>query len=661
MCCPRELKARGRAEPRSGVTTPARLVYIAGSGRSGSTLVERTLGTIPGWVNVGELIELFRKPTVPLELCGCGATFARCAFWSEVTRRAFGSSAASKLAELGALQRQISRQRFVPRLLTVKSDHHSAFADRLREYGATYDALYAAVAEVADADVIVDASKWPGQALALRRSLQRPVSLLHLVRDPRGVAYSWAKTSVRRPHAPDRNSVMATHSPGSTARHWAAFETEIAVIRSAFDSATQMRYEDFVADPAGRLRKALGELGLDAESVDLSHVTNQSVNLPRSHGVAGNPSRFTHGLVTFRRDDEWTRLFDTRSRRIVTAVTAPWLMRYGYPLSSADTAGAATSNSANAAQSNRLDGEWPPVDVVVPTRSRPELVREAVQSVVAQDYAGPLTILVVHDGEEPLQELTRLAAPNRRIELSVNTHAAGLAGARNSGLDQTTADYIASCDDDDTWDRAKLTMQISRMLDEPDLMVLGAGIRLLMAPDEAVDWPGDSPVVTRQQLLRSRRKELHSSTLVVRRKVFDVIGGYDERLPSSYAEDYEFLLRAVEVGKVGVVTTPLASIRKYNASWFRERAEVVAEALEYLLAKHPQLTESKAGHARILGQIAFARATMGDRRSALVTAGYALRRWPVAPHAALAITQATTGLDPRVLLGSVRKVGRGIT
>jgi glycosyltransferase involved in cell wall biosynthesis len=301
------------------------------------------------------------------------------------------------------------------------------------------------------------------------------------------------------------------------------------------------------------------------------------------------------------------------------------------------------------------------VSVVLPTRNRPELLREAVVSVVEQDYAGQIELIVVHDQEEPLSELKELATSARSVTLIENTCTPGLAGARNAGLERATARFIASCDDDDFWDSDKLRLQMSRMLAEDGLVVLGAGIRLLMEEDKVVDWPGDSPIVTRADLLAKRRKELHSSTLLIRREVFDAVGGYDEALPSSYAEDYEFLLRAVTVGDIGVINTPLASIRKYNASWFRERAEVVAEALEYLLRTHPEIKESRSGHARVLGQIAFARSLMGQRREASRLAAQAFLRWPVAPHAALALVQVATGIDPRVLLASVRRAGRGIT
>jgi glycosyltransferase involved in cell wall biosynthesis len=304
---------------------------------------------------------------------------------------------------------------------------------------------------------------------------------------------------------------------------------------------------------------------------------------------------------------------------------------------------------------------WPTVAVVIPTRGRPALVREALRSVVDQDYPGDLEIVVVHDQEEADPSLAALARPGRAIRQLVNLNTPGLAGSRNTGLGKTTADFVGCCDDDDTWDRSKLRLQMERMCGEADLMVLGAGIRLLMDAGRIVEWPGDSSVVTRDQLLRARRKELHSSTMLMRREVFDLVGGYDEELPASYGEDYEFLLRAVQAGRVGVVTTPLASIRKYTTSWFRDRAEVIVAALEYILRVHPEIAESRAGHARLLGTIAFAQATMGHRRTGLRLAGVALRRWPLAPLAWLAAVQAVTRLDPRFLLRIARMMGRGIT
>lgn len=306
-------------------------------------------------------------------------------------------------------------------------------------------------------------------------------------------------------------------------------------------------------------------------------------------------------------------------------------------------------------------GSTPLVSVVLPTRGRPDLVRLSICGVVEQDYAGDIELVVVHDQEPVDPSLLELSAPRRQVTVVQNDGAAGLAAARNAGLPHTKGAFVASCDDDDVWHPPKIRLQVARMLAEPELVVLGTGIRLVMDGDRIVDWPGDSPVISRADLLRSRRKELHSSTLMMRREAFERAGGYDEELPASYGEDYEWLLRLCRHGTIGVINIPLADIRKNTGSWFRERSLIVAEALEYLLDKHPEIAESRAGHARILGQVAFARATLGERGVAMAGALRAFGRWPVAPHAALAVLTAGTGLDAQRALRLARVFGRGLT
>lgn len=307
-----------------------------------------------------------------------------------------------------------------------------------------------------------------------------------------------------------------------------------------------------------------------------------------------------------------------------------------------------------------VGGPAPAVTVVVPTRGRRELVRETVASVVAQDYDGDIHCIVVHDQEEPDASLEALAREGRTVTTTVNGGRPGLAAARNAGLRLVSTDLVASCDDDDTWLPDKVRLQVGRLHAHPEMLVVGGGINLLMPQSRVVEWLGADDVVTHANLLRSRRKELHSSTLLMRRKAFELAGTYDENLPQSYAEDYEWLLRASCHGSIGVVRRPLANIKKDGQSWFRERAEVVAEALEYLLRTHPEIRASRPGHARILGQIAFAKASLGQRRDAVRWVARSLVRWPVAPQAGLAIILLVFRADTRLLLRSARSVGRGL-
>jgi glycosyltransferase involved in cell wall biosynthesis len=303
---------------------------------------------------------------------------------------------------------------------------------------------------------------------------------------------------------------------------------------------------------------------------------------------------------------------------------------------------------------------WPSVAVILPTRGRPDLVRASIQAIVDQTYAGPIECIVIHDQEEPDAQLESLGRGNHTVAVTTNRQTPGLAGSRNTGLGMVDSDFIATCDDDDVWHATKLSRQMQRMLGEPDLLAIGAGIRLLFANGDVVDWSGDRATITHDDLVRSRRKELHSSTLLMRREAFDVAGWYDEDLPNSYAEDYEFLLRVSRHGSIGVINEPLADIRKGEHSWFTERASGTAEALEYLLRRHPELTSDRRGHARVLGQISFARAAHGQRAEARKWAARALRIHPLVPHAGLAAVYSVVPLDPKWALKGAQAVGRGI-
>jgi glycosyltransferase involved in cell wall biosynthesis len=307
-------------------------------------------------------------------------------------------------------------------------------------------------------------------------------------------------------------------------------------------------------------------------------------------------------------------------------------------------------------------GSTPLVTVVIPTHGRSELLRETLATVVGQDYAGEMEIIVVHDREEVDPTLAALSRDGRTVTAVVNTRTGGLCGARNTGVLASHGEFVASCDDDDLWYPAKVRLQVERLLADPGLLAVGAGIRLLMGGERGeVDWHADEPLVTHERLLRNRVKELHSSTLMMRRSAFDVAGLYDEDLPHGYGEDYDWLLRATRVGSVGVVQEILADIRKDIPSWFRDRWVNTATALEYMLAKHPDFRDSRRGHARILGQIAYARACAGQRGTGARLAGRALRRYPAAPHAWLALAVAGPGIEPQRLLTGARRLGRGLS
>ena len=161
-------------------------------------------------------------------------------------------------------------------------------------------------------------------------------------------------------------------------------------------------------------------------------------------------------------------------------------------------------------------------------------------------------------------------------------------------------------------------------------------------------------------LVRSRVSALHPSTFVLRREALLAIGMVDEEIPGSYGEDYDLLLRAAQRAPVVAVQQPLVSVYWGQQSFFAERWESIAEALGYLLDKHPMLTRDARGRARIEGQIAFAQAAQARRSAAWRTATRTLRGNPLERRAYLALAIAAGILPASSVVRMANRRGRGI-
>ena len=313
---------------RQGPSTTVDVLYIAGIGRSGSTLVERLLGEVPGVCSLGEVAHLWRRGVLRNELCGCGTPFHDCPFWTAVGRAAFGGWSGVDAERMGALAREVDDVARVPRLLRPG---HGAFADSLREYVAAYAAVYRGAREVTGCRVVVDSSKFTSLAYCLRTSPDLRVRVVHAVRDSRGVAYSWTKT-VRRPETGEDgdDAYMPTFSPARVAVLWSGHNLLVQAPRLLGTPVRLARYEQFVADPRGFLARLLDFAGVPVTDATLAPAGRAWVQLGVSHQVAGNPMRYQVGRIPVRGDDTWRQALPARQRRLVTALTAPVALLLGY-------------------------------------------------------------------------------------------------------------------------------------------------------------------------------------------------------------------------------------------------------------------------------------------------------------------------------------------
>lgn len=313
----------------NGVTPdPVTVLYVCGMPRSGSTLLDLMLGQFVGHCDVGELFYLWQSGVERNFRCACGEHFDACPFWGEVGRRAYGGWSQIDVADVRALQRRVDATAKIP--LIVNPGMSTAFRRDLDRYIELLTPLYRAVAEVSGARVVVDSTKRPSLAYILARAPQVDLRLVHVLRDPRGVAYSWSQV-VELPEGTSTKGRMNQRSARLTARRWVTVNAMVAALGRRGVPRVTVRYEDLVRDPRGELGR-IAALTADVTGVvdPLEFLRDNEFEQAGSHAVAGGRIRMRSGPITLALDEKWRREYAPGPRRLVGAMTWPLRRRYGY-------------------------------------------------------------------------------------------------------------------------------------------------------------------------------------------------------------------------------------------------------------------------------------------------------------------------------------------
>jgi len=297
------------------------VVYIAGYGRSGSTVLDLILGASDSIAAVGELFMFFRPSET--RNCSCGSPVAECPFWSEV-RRVYQA------------RHLVDSRLYVP---GNKGDRGFRFRQKIEgmfvplwpspevrdEYVRHERALLAALEHVSGRHMIVDSSKTAVEVAwrptALMQYCGAKVKLIHLVRDGRAVMWSVMRGCNRKLEQRDadpRLSFPRLRSVlGWTLANLAAWQQGRQLPK---ENVLAVSYEDLARDPAAELTRIGQFLELDLSPV-IARIEAREP-LAAGHSISGNRLRHT-GLVEIREDDEW------RGRLPWSARLVYWLL--GWP------------------------------------------------------------------------------------------------------------------------------------------------------------------------------------------------------------------------------------------------------------------------------------------------------------------------------------------
>lgn len=198
----------------------------------------------------------------------------------------------------------------------------------------------------------------------------------------------------------------------------------------------------------------------------------------------------------------------------------------------------------------------PLVSVIMAVRNGERFLRQAIESVLAQDYRPSEIILIDGQSGDRTAEIAR-AYPDIRYILQESK---GVANAYNIGVMAAQGTFVAFLSHDDVWLPNKLSAQVNYLLAHPDIDYVTTATQFFLEP--GCTFPAH---VVRRDILNGSRNVRMMEVLVTRRCVFDRVGLFDPTL--STAEDIDWYARADDSGvPMAVIDQVLLRKRIHDAN-----------------------------------------------------------------------------------------------
>jgi glycosyltransferase involved in cell wall biosynthesis len=293
------------------------------------------------------------------------------------------------------------------------------------------------------------------------------------------------------------------------------------------------------------------------------------------------------------------------------------------------------------------------VSTIIPTYNRRDLVQRAIESVLAQDV-GVEEVIVVDDGSTDGTAEALRARYGERITCLRQANA-GVSAARNAGMAAARGQFLALLDSDDLWTPDKTRRQLALFEADPSLGMVLCDVDRVNADGAYYDTFHRREVIAQDgwafaPLLRN--PSLVPASAMLRREVFETVGGFDTTLRT--AEDIDFHLRVARRWRIGVVEASLVKAMRGHdglsaeSSTYDDYVRVVERAVaearttgdvdDRLLREALAITYTRNARGMVLRsrwkdawrlarQAWGAAPTGAERRAVLALAPFAARRW----------------------------------
>lgn len=201
--------------------------------------------------------------------------------------------------------------------------------------------------------------------------------------------------------------------------------------------------------------------------------------------------------------------------------------------------------------------------VVIAVYNKEAYILKTLESVLTQSFSD-FEIIVLNDGSTDSSEEIIKKVKNARLKYFSQQNM-GVSAARNAAIKMAAAPFIALLDADDIWYPGHLS-EINRLVEKyPAESVFAANSEIVkkgnvFKREYSIDVSGKKDLVTDYFEASQFDSILHSSSTVLKKDVFDVVGYYDPAFKS--VEDIDFYVR---IGlKYRIVFSPKTTV-KYNS------------------------------------------------------------------------------------------------
>jgi len=263
--------------------------------------------------------------------------------------------------------------------------------------------------------------------------------------------------------------------------------------------------------------------------------------------------------------------------------------------------------------------DTPVVSVVIPTQNRAKMLRRAIESVLAQTWRS-FELIVVSDGSKDHTRAVVSSFADPRIRLLEHDAARGASAARNTGIRASVGKYVAFLDDDDEWTPNKLDLQLPVIEDSSPRVGLVYAWMEYLRDGRSIELRAPTLRGSILPEMLDRQAITNSSTLIVKRQVLDVVGGFDEGLPRG--NDGDFIRRVSKHYQVDYVPEVLAKVHVGHGPRITSNAitglqNEIAEHFCRLKRFQSEFDKYPAKKARVLTEIAVDYLKLRQGREAL--------------------------------------------